>query len=64
MVAKAFSIMLLTVILTVAVAFFVAFMIDMLVRLIRLFAKEKPETQNPDAETALAVAVAMRELRK
>ena len=64
MVAKAFSIMLLTMILTVVVAFFVAFMIDMLVRLIRLFAKEKNETQNPDAETALAIAVAMRELRK
>lgn len=64
MVAKAFSIMLLTMILTVVVAFFVAFMIDMLVRLIRLFAKEKPETQNPDTETALAIAVAMRELRK
>ncbi len=56
--------MLLTLALTVAVAFFVAFMIDMLVRLIRLFAKEKPEVRNPDAETALAVAVAMRELRK
>ncbi len=64
MVAKAFSIMLLTVILTIAVAFFVAFMIDMLVRLIRLFAKEKPGERNTDAETALAVAVAMRELRK
>lgn len=64
MVAKAFSIMLLTVILTIAVAFFVAFMIDMLVRLIRLFAKEKLGERNPDAETALAVAVAMRELRK
>ena len=62
MVAKAFSIMLLTMILTVVVAFFVAFMIDMLVRLIRLF--EKNETQNPDVETALAIAVAMRELRK
>ena len=53
MIAKAFSIMLLTLA-----------MIDMLVRLIRLFAKEKPEVRNPDAETALAVAVAMRELRK
>lgn len=64
MVAKAFSIMLLTVVLTVVVAFFVAFMIDMLVRLIRLFAKGKSDERNPDEETALAVAVAMRELRK